>query len=331
MDLFYIMMAGKPVWMWAVFAVIVIILITLDLGVLQRKPHKIGVKESLWLSAFYISAGLLFGVWVWWSSGAVSGKEYFTAFLIEKSLSVDNLFVMSMIFSYFAIPAIYQHRVLLYGILGVIILRGIMIGLGVFFVTRFHWILYIFAAFLIYTGVKMLLVDDEEETDIASNPLLRIIRKTCNVTDAFHGQQFVVRQAVSDTSQHKSWFITPLLVALIMIEIADIMFAFDSIPAVFAITTDPFVIYTSNIFAILGLRALYFALAACFERFKYLKQSLSIILIFIGSKVFVAELLGLEKFPAGISLGVTLALLAGGVVYSLHKTKAEATSDSLKE
>jgi tellurite resistance protein TerC len=310
----------KPVWMWVAFFGIVVTLLVVDLGLLHKDNHEIEVKESLVLSTGYISLGLAFGAWVWWYLGAQSGMEYLTGFAIEKALAMDNVFVIAMIFSFFAVPRKYQHRVLFWGILGVIILRAIMIGLGATIVSQFSWVLYVFAVFLIGTGIKMILFSDKEY-DVANNPVLAFVRRRFNVTDEHHGQNFFVKKPHASNGK-MVWFMTPLFLALILIEIADVIFAVDSVPAIFAITTDPFIVYTSNIFAILGLRALYFALAAMVHRFHYLKLALAIVLIFIGSKIFVAPLLGLEKFPPALSLAITFGILAGGVVYSLWKTKA---------
>jgi tellurite resistance protein TerC len=310
----------KPVWMWVAFFGIVVTLLVVDLGLLHKDNHEIEVKESLVLSAGYIGLGLAFGAWVWWYLGAQSGMEYLTGFAIEKALAMDNVFVIAMIFSFFAVPRKYQHRVLFWGILGVIILRAIMIGLGATIVSQFSWVLYVFAVFLIGTGIKMILFSDKEY-DVANNPVLAFVRRRFNVTDEHHGQNFFVKKPHASNGK-MVWFMTPLFLALILIEIADVIFAVDSVPAIFAITTDPFIVYTSNIFAILGLRALYFALAAMVHRFHYLKLALAIVLIFIGSKIFVAPLLGLEKFPPALSLTITFGILAGGVVYSLWKTKA---------
>lgn len=310
---------GKPVWMWTVFLGSVLLLLLLDLGVFHKKTREIGVAESLWLSAFYITIALIFGAWVWWSLGDVSGKEYITGFIVEKTLAMDNVFVISLIFTYFAVPAAYQHRVLFWGIIGVIVLRGIMIGVGATLVAEFSWILYIFAAFLIATGVKMLVMGDKLP-DIENNPILKLLRRTLRITPELHKERFFVRLPDPQTGRLATW-VTPLFIALILIEIVDLIFAVDSVPAIFAITTDPYIVYTSNIFAILGLRSLYFALAAIIHRFHYLKQALALVLVFIGSKIFIADLMGWEKFPASISLGVTLALIAGGVGYSLWRTR----------
>ncbi len=312
---------GKEVWMWLVFLGIVLALLIFDLGFLHKDQHEIGVRESFLLSGGYIVISLIFGAWVWHKLGAESGMDYFTGYVIEKSLSVDNLFVMSIIFAALYIPRQYQHRVLFWGILGVILLRGVMIALGAALVHQFEWVLYIFAAFLIVTGIKLLLMKDEGDhgKDVQNNPVIKFLSKHFAVAP-ITGQKFIVKKPHDKTGKIV-WHITPLLMALIMIEFDDVIFAIDSVPAIFAITTDPYIIYTSNIFAILGLRALYFALAAMIARFAYLKYAISAVLIFIGSKVFITPLLGLEKFPASISLGVTLGFLTAGIIYSLYKTR----------
>ena len=293
----------------------------LDLGVFHKTDHEIGVRESLKLSAFYITLGVLFSGFVWWQMDVESAKLYLTAFVVEKTLAMDNVFVIALIFSYFAIPRQYQHRVLFWGILGVIVLRGIMIGLGAALVAEYHWVLYIFAGFLIFTGIKMLVTDDQH-IDISQNPVLRFLKRRLNVTEGLRGSAFFVQEP-DPKSGKLMRYATPLFLALVLVEIADLVFAVDSVPAVFAITTDPFIVYTSNIFAILGLRALYFALAAIIHRFHYLKYALAALLVFIGSKIFVADLLGWEKFPANWSLMITFALLAAGVVFSLWKTRGQ--------
>lgn len=308
----------KPLWMWAVFIGIVIALLAFDLGILHRKTHEVSIRESLWMSAFYIAIALAFGGWVWWSLGDQAGKEYLTGFIVEKTLALDNVFVISLIFTYFAIPPLYQHRVLFWGILGVIVLRGVMIALGATLVSQYNWVLYVFAVFLIFTGIKMLFVGDKHP-DIGNNPLLKLMRRVFPISAGLDGQKFLTRQPDPKTGKWRT-FATPLLVALALIEFVDLIFAVDSVPAIFTITLDPFIVFTSNIFAILGLRALYFALAAIIHRFRYLKPALAIVLIFIGSKTFIADAMGLEKFPANISLGVTLGLIAAGVIISLIKT-----------
>ena len=310
---------GKPLWMWFAFLGIVTLLLALDLGVLHRKNKEIGVRESLGLSAMYMSLGLAFGGWVWWQFGASTGAQYLTGFLVEKSLAMDNLFVIATIFTFFAVPREYQHRVLFWGILGAIVLRAIMIGLGAALVSEYHWVLYIFAAFLVVTGVKMLTFGDKE-ADLAKNPVLKFIRGHMRVTEIHHGERFFVNLPDPKTGKMVR-FVTPMFLALALIEVADVIFAVDSVPAIFAITSDPFIVYTSNIFAILGLRALYFALAAVLPRFAYLKHALAVLLIFIGSKILIADLTGWEKFPTSWSLGITLAILVTGVGWSLWKTR----------
>ncbi len=312
---------GTPVWIWLGFIGIVIALLVLDLGVLHRKEREIGVRESLVMSGFYITLGLCFGAWVWWYMGATAGMNYITGFVIEKSLAMDNVFVIAMIFAYFGIPRLYQHRVLFWGVLGVIVLRAIMVGFGAAAVQEWDWVLYLFAGFLILTGIKMWRSADEQY-DVGASPILRWVRRRFRVTDTLNGQRFWVRQPDPATGR-VAWFMTPLFLALIMIEFVDVVFAVDSVPAIFAITTDPFIVYTSNIFAILGLRALYFALAAMVDRFHYLKYALSLLLVFIGSKIFVADALGLAKIPPPVSLGITFAILAGGVAWSLWKTRGQ--------
>ncbi|MFC3085848.1 TerC family protein [Tabrizicola soli] len=319
MEFLLLPVLGTSLWMWLVFIGIVIALLVLDLGVFHKTDHEIGVGESLRLSAFYITLGVAFAGFVWWQMEAEAAKLYLTAFVVEKTLAMDNVFVIALIFGYFAIPRQYQHRVLFWGILGVIVLRGIMIGLGATLVAQYGWILYIFAAFLIFTGIKMLVTDDQH-LDISRNPVLRWMKRRMKVTEGLHGNAFFLRRPDPATGRLAT-FATPLFLALVLIEIADLVFAVDSVPAVFAITTDPFIVYTSSIFAILGLRALYFALAAIIHRFHYLKYALAILLIFIGSKIFLADLMGWEKFPANWSLAITFALLTAGVLFSLWKTR----------
>ena len=313
---------GQAVWLWLVFVTVVVALLAFDLGVLHKDDHAIGIGESLRLSAGYIGVAVLFGCWLWWQLGAERGIEYFTGFVIEKSLSMDNVFVIAMIFSFFAIPREYQHRVLFWGILGVIVLRALMIGLGAALVTQFSWVLYVFGAFLVATGVKMLWMADHKP-DLENNVLLRFLRKRMRVTPSLRGNAFFVRETQTPGAAPVLWA-TPLFLALCLVEFADLIFAVDSVPAIFAITTDPFIVYTSNIFAILGLRALYFALAAMIHRFVYLKYALALVLVFIGSKIFLVNLVG--KFPPLLSLSVTAALIAGGVLVSLWKTRGQVAA-----
>ncbi|AEB59868.1 TerC family protein [Ectopseudomonas mendocina] len=314
---------GTATWLWLVFIAVVISLLAFDLGVLHRDNREIGVRESLLLSGGYITAGLLFGVWVFFQKGGDASMDYLTGFLIEKSLSMDNVFLMAMIFSFLAIPRQYQHKVLFWGIMGVLVLRAIMIGLGAALIHEFSWILYVFGAFLFFTGVKMLFSKLDDAPDLQNNVLVKFLRKHLRVTDELHGQRFFVRQ--DDGKGRSVLWVTPLFLALILIECADLVFAIDSVPAIFAITQDPFIVYTSNIFAILGLRALYFALAALIHRFAYLKYALALVLVFIGAKIFLVGIIG--KIPAAVSLSVTLGLLIGGVLLSLYKTRGQPQPD----
>ncbi|WP_439496095.1 TerC family protein [Bosea sp. (in: a-proteobacteria)] len=315
---------GKSVWLWFVFLGIVGALLAFDLGVLHKQDKELGVGESLILSAFYIAIALVFGAWLWWSMGPTSGMEYFTGYALEKALSIDNVFVISLIFSYFAIPAKYQYRALLWGILAVLVLRGIMIGLGAALVQQYEWVLYIFGAFLIATGIKMLVMGENEQ-DVSKNPIVRFLSKRMRVSAELHGSHFFVRKPDPETGK-LARFATPLFLALVVINIADLVFAVDSVPAIFAITTDTYIVFTANIMAILGLRALYFALAAMVHRFEYLKYALAIVLVFIGAKIFWNQIVG--KADPAISLGVTLSLIAGGVLFSLWKTRTAATDEA---
>ena len=318
---------GTPVWFWLSFIGLVATLTAFDLGFLHKEDKEMGIGESLKLTAFYIAIALAFGVWVWMQKGADLGMKYYTNFFIEKALSIDNVFVISLIFTYFAIPAKYQYRALLWGIIAVIVLRGIMIALGAALVEQFYWTLYLFALFLIATGIKMLFSGDQE-MDVESNPVVRFMNKHFRVTPELHGEKFIVK-VPDDKTGKMVRAMTPLLLALIVINLADLVFAVDSVPAIFAITTDTFIVYTSNIMAILGLRALYFALAAMVHRFHYLKYALALVLVFIGSKIFVADfLLSGGKFPPVLSLGVTFALILGGIGFSLWKTKEEVIASA---
>lgn len=313
---------GTPAWFWLAFIGLVVALTAFDLGVLHKEDKAMGIGESLKLTAFYITIALAFGAWVWAEKGADLGMKYYTGFFIEKALSIDNVFVISLIFTFFAIPAKYQYRALLWGIVAVIFLRGAMIAGGAALVEQAYWVLYIFAAFLVFTGIKMFFTSDHDP-DIGNNPVVRWISRHMRVTKELHAQHFFVKVPDEQTGKLVN-AATPLFLALVVINLADLVFAVDSVPAIFAITTDTFVVYTSNIMAILGLRALYFALAAMIDRFAYLKYALAAVLVFIGSKIFVADfLLGGDKFPPALSLGVTFALIAGGVAYSLYKTRGQ--------
>lgn len=322
MEFFYTDWLGTPVWFWMSFIGIVITLTAFDLGFLHKEDKEIGISESLKLSGFYISIALAFGLWIWAAKGADLGMKYYTGFFIEKALSIDNVFVISLIFTFFAIPQKYQYRALLWGILAVIVLRGVMIAAGAALVEQFYWTLYIFAAFLIGTGIKMLFASNQE-VDVAKNPVVRFISKHMRVTKQLHNQHFFVKVPDEKTGKLVR-AATPLFLALVVINIADLVFAVDSVPAIFAITTDTFIVYTSNIMAILGLRALYFALAAMVHRFQYLKYALALVLVFIGSKIFVSDfIMSGAKFPPLLSLTITFALILGGIAVSLWKTRGQ--------
>lgn len=310
---------GTPVYFWIAFITIVIALLVFDLGVLHKDEHEIGARESLTLYGFYVAIALAFGGWVWWQRGADAGLEFYTGYLLEQSLAMDNMFVIATIFGFLAIPRIYQHRVLFWGILGVILFRAILIGLGAALVNEFNWILFGFGAFLVFTGIRMFSHKDEEP-NLEENKVFQFISKHFRVTKELHGRNFTVKQPDPKTGKIVTW-LTPLAVALIMVEVVDLVFAVDSVPAVFAVTQDTFIVYTSNIFAILGLRSLYFALAAAMNRFRYLQVSLAIILVLVGIKIFLVPLhIHIDTL---LSLLVTLSILAGGVIFSLYKTRNE--------
>jgi len=349
-NFFFLDFLGKDLWVWATFIAAVGALLAFDLGVVNRKDHEIGVKESLIFSAFYIIIGLSFSaiVWALYNNNsptasidpqllAVTGAErawtalqlYITGFAVEKTLALDNVFVISLVFTYLAIPRLYQHRVLFWGILGVIVLRGLMIGLGAALVSQFSWVLYVFGVFLIGTGLMMLRKGDHTP-DMSKNKILLWLKKRLNVTPELHGNRFRVQLPDPATGKMR-WFATPLLLALLFVEIVDLVFAVDSVPAIFAITSDPYIVYTSNIFAILGLRALFFALAAMVHRFEYLKYALAMTLVFIGGKIFLGDFFPNGKFPALWSLAITVGLIGSGVVYSLWKTRNGAPSTGVLE
>ena len=308
---------GQSFMMWGVFFFVVPALLIADLFIFNKKDHVIGLEESLKMSGWYVGFGLLFGLYVWWNMGDDHALDYYTAFVIEKSLSLDNLFVITVIFTTFKVPKEYQHRVLVWGIIGVIFMRGIMIGAGAAIVHQFHEVLLLFAAILIFTGIKMLMMKSHEDDveNLEDKIYIKFLKKHINFTTELHGHDFWVKKRVSETSEKMAWFATPLLLALCVVEITDLMFAFDSIPAVLAITTEPYVVYTSNIFAILGLRALFFAVENLLSRFILMKYALSIVLIFIGGKVFINEYF--FHIPPAISLAVTLFVLLAGMVFSV--------------
>ena len=304
--------------MWVFFGIAVIVLLALDLFCFNRKNEIPSFAHTLWVCVAYIGAGLLFGVFVWYEKGGDAAMDYYTGFLIEKSLSMDNIFVMSIIFSSVGVPRIYQHRVLFWGILGAVVMRALMISVGAAIISEFHWVLYIFSVFLIYTGAKMMKHGEEDEENkeenIKNSKIYKTVEKYFPVTHEIDGAHFI-------TKKDGKKFITPLLFALIIIELMDVVFAIDSIPAIFGITQDVFIVYTSNIFAILGLRALYFLLEAAVHRFVYLKSALAIVLIFIGIKILLPVFgVHLESWH---SLTVTFGLLFGSIFLSLAKERKE--------
>lgn len=289
-----------------IFNIFVLAMLAIDLGLFHRKAHVVGLREAAIWSAVWISLSLLFNAGVFILMGSEKGLEFLTAYTIEKSLSVDNIFVFVMIFSYFAVPAQYQHRVLFYGILGALIMRGIFIGAGLGLLELFHPIIYVFGAFLVLTGIRMI-TQRHAEIHPERNPILRLARRFFPVTPDYAGQRFVLRQA-------GKLMVTPLLLVLIVVETTDLVFAVDSIPAVIAITKDPFIVYTSNVFAILGLRALYFLLAGVMGYFRYLKVGLSVVLCFVGVKMLLSEI---YEIPAFVALGTVAAILAVAILASL--------------
>lgn len=349
-------------WAWVIFIAFVLVMLALDLGVFHRHSHVVSFKEAMGWSGIWITMGVSFAVLVYYAyelhwfglglsvdavdsvvnTGKLAATKYLTAYVVEKSLSVDNIFVIAMVFSSLAVPARYQHRVLFWGILGALVMRGTMIGMGSMLVQNFHWILYVFGVFLIFTGLKMLFFAEKEEHP-ENNPVVRWIRKFFPVTRDFHGQHFVVRAGgkwaeesaepgrslipdpVLENAAPGKLLLTPLAVALVLVEVTDLIFAVDSIPAVFAITADPFLVFTSNVFAILGLRSLYFALAGLISKFRYLKPALSLILILVGVKMLAAKWLKIwlgDSFNLSV-LVVILAILATGIVTSIIVGKSD--------
>ncbi|MEY4463947.1 MAG: hypothetical protein RLZZ81_918 [Pseudomonadota bacterium] len=291
---------------WIIFYTVIFALLILDLGIVQKKNTVMSFKESVLFSLFYFIIACLFGIYVYYNTGADHAREYYTCFLIEKAMSLDNIFVISIIFQFFKIPGKYQHRVLFFGIIGVIIFRAIMIYGGIILINKFAWLLYIFAVILIATGIKTFYVS-HKAFDIKNSYVYKVLIKNLNITPNLEGDKFFVKR------NNKLYF-TPLFISLVLIEAIDLVFAIDSIPAIFAITNDIFIIYTSNIFAILGLRALFFCLAEIVERFSYIKYSLALVLIFIGFKIFIHHYIAI---PAYVSLTVTITLLLFGIIVSI--------------
>jgi tellurite resistance protein TerC len=305
-------MQETSLWLWVGFNAFILAMLALDLGVFHRKAHEVSVREATVWSAIWIALAMAFNVLVYFTRGAEQGIQFFTGYLIEKSLSVDNIFVMALIFGFFAVPKIHQHRVLFWGILGALVMRAAFIGAGAALLERFHWILYVFGAFLLFTGFKMAF-HRNEEIHPEHNPVLKLVRRLMPVTNDYEGPRFFVRRA-------GTLMATPLFLVLVLVETTDLIFAVDSIPAIFAVTRDPFLVYTSNIFAILGLRSLYFVLAGVMDKFVYLKLGLAAILVFVGAKMLATEL---YKVPATVSLLVVVAILATAVVASVLKNRRD--------
>jgi tellurite resistance protein TerC len=308
------------IWLWVVFNLFVLGMLALDLGVFHRKSHAVSGREALIWSVVWISLALIFnaGIYFYWDR-IMPGSNYtnkdaalafFTGYLIEKSLSVDNIFVFILIFSFFAVPAAYQHHVLFWGILGALVMRGTLILVGAALLEQFHWIIYIFGGFLIFTGIRMALHRDEE-VHPENNPLIKLVKRIMPVTESYEEDKFFIRRA-------GKLIATPLFLVLLVIESTDLIFAVDSIPAIFAVTHNPFIVYTSNVFAILGLRALYFLLANVMDKFQYLKLGLAVVLSFVGVKMVLVDV---YKMPVGISLGIIASILATSIIASLWKSK----------
>lgn len=298
--------------LWVGFNAFVLLMLALDLGVFHRKSHEVKFKEAITWSAVWIALALIFNVGVWHYFGEVKAIEFLTGYLVEKSLSVDNIFVFVLIFSAFQVPAQYQHRVLFWGVLGALIMRAIFIFAGISLITKFHWIIYVFGAFLIYTGYKIAR-DEGTKINISESPVLKFIRKYIPVTNEFAGPKFLIKQ-------NSKWHATPLLLVLVLVETTDLIFAVDSIPAILAITSDPFIVYTSNVFAILGLRSLYFALAGSLKYFSYLHYGLAAILVFVGIKMLVSDF---YKFDPFVSLGIIALILLLSISASFIWKKKE--------
>jgi tellurite resistance protein TerC len=316
------------VWVWVGFNLLVLTLLALDLGVFHREAHEVSLREAAIWSVVWIALAMTFNValYLFWDqimpnsdlSASDAGLAFLTGYLIEKALSVDNIFVFVLIFSYFAVPAKYQHRVLFWGILGALIMRGTMIAAGAALIKQFHWIIWVFGVFLIFTGIRMAM-SQEEQVEPEKNPVIRLFRRFMPISDRYDGQKFLTRQ-------NGMLMATPLLLVLVMVETTDLIFAVDSIPAVFAVTQDPFIVYTSNVFAILGLRALYFVLAGVVHLFHYLKLGLSVVLSFVGIKMLLpdlsAALIGVSwKIPTAVSLGVVATIIGVSIVASLIRAR----------
>jgi tellurite resistance protein TerC len=305
-------MSDVPVFWWVAFNAFVIVMLSLDLGVFHRKAHTVSIKEALLWSAVWITLALAFNTWVYFEMGWLKATEFFTGYVVEKSLSVDNLFIIAVLFTFFGVPAIYQHKILFWGIFGALVMRALMIAAGAALLTNFAWITYVFAGILFFTGIKML-VGTDEAIDFEKNITIRLLRKVMPLTKDFHGDKFFVKQGAK-------WAATPMFAVLICVEFTDLIFAVDSIPAIFAITQDTFIVYTSNVFAILGLRSLYFALSGILPYFHFLKYGLGVILCFVGAKMALAHTAW--KLDSLVSLGVITGILAITILASiLHRRR----------
>jgi tellurite resistance protein TerC len=300
----------ESIWLWVGFNIFVLAMLAIDLGVFHRSAHVVSIKEAAIWSCVWVALSLIFNYGIYHFRGAEQGLQFLTGYLIEKALSVDNIFVFVLIFSYFRVPPKYQHRILFWGILGALVMRGAMIAAGAMLISRFHWIIYVFGAFLVITGIRMA-THDEPDIEPEANPVIKLLRKLMPITSSYHGQKFFAREERKGVMRIVA---TPLFVVLVLVETTDLIFAVDSIPAIFAVTTDAFLVYTSNVFAILGLRALYFLLAGVIHKFHFLKLGLSVVLIFVGAKMLLADV---YKIPIGISLGVVAAVLTVSVIASL--------------
>jgi tellurite resistance protein TerC len=298
---------------WVLFNVFVLLMLALDLGVFHRKSHEVKLREALLWTAAWVSLALVFNLGLYYQKGGGPALEFFTGYLIEKALSVDNIFVFVLLFTYFKVDARHQHKVLFWGILGALVMRAAFIAAGVTLITKFHWIIYIFGAFLVLTGIKMVVAKDKE-VHPERNPLIRLFRRLFPVTEGYREDRFFVREA-------GRWTATPLFIVLLMVETTDLIFAVDSIPAILAVTQDAFIVYTSNVFAILGLRSLYFALAGVMGLFRFLHYGLAAILVFVGAKMLLSDV---YKVPISLSLGVIAAILALAVVLSLAFREKQA-------
>lgn len=303
---------SNQVLLWVAFNIFVLAMLALDLGIFHRKAHVIKIKEALAWSAFWITLALLFNLGIYFWRGPETALEFLTGYLIEKSLSLDNLFVFLLIFSYFRVPPLYQHKVLFWGILGALIMRAVFILTGITLIQKFHWVIYIFGAFLILSGIKMALQKDKK-IHPERNPVLKLFRRFMPVTNGYEDSKFFIKRA-------GRYLATPLFVVLLVVETTDVIFAVDSIPAILGITLDPFIVYTSNVFAILGLRALYFALAGLMRLFHYLHYGLSAILVFVGIKMLLAEI---YKIPVAVALGVVASILLISVIASIIRPRKE--------